>query len=142
MGWHKAAIFGSSGGIGRALVAQLARRGVTVLAGSRAGEGPKMDGVIPFGFDLDDEASIKRAVAGWRDPAPDLVIVATGVLTLSDDTGPERSFKQLDAETMARVLHLNTIGPALIAKHVLPLFPRDQPASFRRHFRPRGFHRR
>lgn len=31
---------------------------------------------------------------------------------------------------MARILHLNTIGPALIAKHVLPAFARTRPASF------------
>ncbi|MWV27879.1 SDR family NAD(P)-dependent oxidoreductase [Aurantiacibacter rhizosphaerae] len=128
--WQRAAIFGSSGGIGRALVETLARRGIPVLAGSRAREGPDIDGVTPFSFDLDDEASIASAVAAWGTPAPDLVIVATGLLTLANGTGPERTLKQLDSAAMARVMHLNTIGPALIAKHVLPLFPRTEPASF------------
>ena len=130
MDWHKAAIFGASGGIGAALVAALAERGVPVLAGSRKGEGPGAPGVTPFAFDLTDEAGIAAAVKPWADDPPDLVIVATGVLTLPDGTGPERSFKALDAAAMARMFALNTVGPALIAKHVLPLMPRGRPATF------------
>ena len=52
--------------------------------------------------------------------------MASGVLTLADGTGPERTYKRLDAGAMAEVLALNTIGPALIAKHVLPLMPRSE----------------
>ena len=130
MARQRAAIFGSSGGIGAALTQALATQGVQVLAGSRTGQGPYLPGITPFAFDFDDEASIASAVEPWRDDPPDLVIVATGVLTLEDGTGPERSFKQIDADAMARVLHLNAIGPALVAKHVLPLFPRDAPATF------------
>lgn len=130
MTWQRAAIFGSSGGIGAAMVQALAKNGTHVLAGSRSGEAPDLPNVMPFAFDLDDEDSIARAAEDWRDNPPDLVIAATGVLTLDDGAGPERSFKHIDARAMARVLHLNTIGPALIAKHVLPLFPRDAPATF------------
>ena len=49
---------------------------------------------------------------------------------LPDGTGPERSYKQIDADAMARVFHLNTIGPALVAKHFLPLLPRDRRSLF------------
>ena len=31
---------------------------------------------------------------------------------------------------MARVFHLNTIGPALVAKHFLPVLPRDRRSLF------------
>lgn len=89
-----------------------------------------MPGVIPFTFDLEDETSIQRAVAGWGEAIPDLVIVATGVLSLPGGIRPERSLRQLDPDAMARIMYLNAIGPALIAKHVMPLFPRDTPASF------------
>lgn len=65
-----------------------------------------------------------------RADLPDWVIVASGVLTLCDGTGPERTYKRLSGETMAKVLALNTIGPALIAKHVLPLMPRSRPFVF------------
>jgi NAD(P)-dependent dehydrogenase (short-subunit alcohol dehydrogenase family) len=122
-----ACVFGASGGIGRALCEVLAARGCArISAGSRQGEGPQVAGVHPFAFDLRDEASIAAAAAIMRDDPPELVIVATGVLTLADGTGPERTYKRLDAAAMADVFALNTIGPALIAKHMLPLMPRDR----------------
>ncbi|APE28862.1 SDR family NAD(P)-dependent oxidoreductase [Aurantiacibacter gangjinensis] len=127
---RKAAIFGASGGIGAALVRHLAGEGWQVRAGSRSGEHPSHDQISGFRFDLDDEASIAAAAETMRDDPPELVIAATGVLTLADGTGPERSLKQIDAEAMARVLYLNTIGPALIAKHMLPIMPRDKPSTF------------
>ena len=130
MDWQKAAIFGASGGIGAALLRAMAARGCRVFAGSRSGEVPHQEGVTPFAFDLEDEASIAAAVAPWRDDPPDLVICATGVLTLEDGTGPERSYRHIDPSAMARMFALNTIGPALVARHVLPLVPRDRPATF------------
>ena len=130
MNFKRAAIFGASGGIGRGLATALSAQGKTVLAGSRSGNVPQSPDITPFAFDFDDEASIAAAAAQWRDNPPDLVIVATGVLTLADGTGPERTFKTIDAAAMARMLALNTIGPALVAKHVLPLFPRGERAVF------------
>ncbi|RPF72586.1 SDR family NAD(P)-dependent oxidoreductase [Aurantiacibacter spongiae] len=123
-------MFGASGGIGAALSAALVARGTPVLAGSRSGKPAAADGATPFRFDLEDEDGIAAAVEPWRDDPPDLVIVATGVLTLADGTGPERSLKQLDPAAMARVFRLNTIGPAIIAKHLLPMLARDRPATF------------
>ena len=125
---RKAAIFGASGGIGAALAEGLADRGGTVLAGSRSGH--VVPGTIPFTFDFDREDSIAVAVAEWRDEPPELVITATGALTLPDGTGPELSFKAIDAAAMARIFHLNTVGPAMIARCVLPLLPRDRRSVF------------
>ena len=126
-----AAVFGASGGIGKALVEGLAAGGVSKIhTGSRSGAAPEGDGIIPFRFDYDDPASIADAVEGMRESPPTLVIVATGVLTLDDGSGPEKSLKQIDAETMARTLMLNTVGPALVAKHMLPLFPRNRRSVF------------
>ncbi|QIG52834.1 SDR family NAD(P)-dependent oxidoreductase [Altererythrobacter sp. BO-6] len=126
-----AAVFGASGGIGAALVRALAERGVgTIYAGSRSGAVPGGPGVRPFRFDLIDEASIAAAAQAMRDTPPDLVIVASGVLTLPDGTGPEKSLKQIDGEAMARVFALNTIGPALVAKHMLSLLPRGGRSVF------------
>tara|TARA_E500000305_G_C3974941_1_gene213857 strand:+ start:49 stop:765 length:717 start_codon:yes stop_codon:yes gene_type:complete len=130
MRWQKAAIFGASGGIGAALTKNLAAQGCEVLAGSRTGTVPDGVNATPFRFDLEDEASIAEVVAGWKSAPPDLVIVSSGVLTLADGTGPERSLKQLDPAAMERVFRLNTIGPALIAKYILPLLPRDRPSTF------------
>ena len=122
-----AAVFGASGGIGHAICMGLAERGCDLIyAGSRKGVGPDGPGFRRFAFDLNNEASIQKAAATMRDDPPDLVIVATGVLTLEDGPGPERTLKRLDPAAMAQVLALNTIGPALIAKYVLPLMPRDR----------------
>ncbi len=126
-----AAVFGASGGIGRALCEALIAGGTqTVYAGSRRGEGPDLPGIQPFAFDLKDEASIAGAAEVMRAEPPEWIIVATGVLTLADGTGPERTYKRLDAGTMAEVLALNTIGPALVAKHTLAIMPRGRPCTF------------
>jgi NAD(P)-dependent dehydrogenase (short-subunit alcohol dehydrogenase family) len=122
-----AAVFGSTGGIGRALCQGLLERGCErVYAGSRSGQEPAGEGITPFAFDLADETSIHSAARMMRDVPPEWVIVASGVLTLEDGTGPERTLKRLDPKAMARVFELNTIGPAIIAKHMLPLMPRKE----------------
>ena len=89
-----------------------------------------LDAARQFAFDLTDEASISVAAQMAREAPPDLVLVTTGVLTLSDGTGPERSYKALDPATMEQVFRLNTIGPAIVAKHMLPLFARDRRGVF------------
>lgn len=124
---RSAAVFGASGGIGRALCEALAERGAGVVhAGSRAGESPKSARIRPFAFDLLNEATIAAASETMRADPPELVIVATGVLTLTGGTGPERTYKRLDPGAMAEVFALNTIGPALVAKHMLALMPRGR----------------
>jgi NAD(P)-dependent dehydrogenase (short-subunit alcohol dehydrogenase family) len=127
---RRAAIFGASGGIGAAVARLLADRGVPVLGGSRSGAVPRHHLVTPFAFDLTDEASIASAAGLLAQDMPDLVLVATGALTLADGTAPERSLKALDPAAMAQSLAVNTIGPALVAKHVLPLFPRNARWTF------------
>ncbi len=122
-----ACVFGASGGIGAALCEALAARGTEMIyAGSRSGAGPGHAAIRSFAFDLTDEQSIAAAVGTMRDRPPEWVIIATGVLTLADGTAPERTVKRLDPAAMAEVLALNTIGPALIAKHILPLMPRPE----------------
>ena len=48
-------------------------------------------------------------------PVVDVRIVASGVLTLADGTGPERTYKRLSAQAMAEVLcglvYVNAISP-------------------------------
>ncbi len=124
MGDESAVVIGASGGIGAAIATALTVSGrfgaVHRLGRSRSGDAH---------LDLEDEASIRAAaerVAGG--PAPTLVFVATGVLHHGET--PERSFKTMTAEHLLRDYRVNTVGPALVAKHFLPLMPRDRRAVF------------
>ena len=127
----RCAVFGASGGIGGALAAALAGRAnvVEVHAGSRRGETPSGGKLLPFAFDLQHEASIAAACDAIGGPL-DMVLIATGRLTRADGAGPEKSYRALCAEGMAELFAVNTIGPALIAKHALPLLRRDGRAVF------------
>lgn len=127
----RAVIFGASGAIGHALTALVCARNFGEVhagsrAGSRAGSGvpraPLPEGAIPFAFDLRDEASIADAAAAIGRAGPlDLVIIATGVLHAKDGFQPEKSWREFSPEAFAYAFALNATGPALIAKHFLPL---------------------
>lgn len=115
-----AVVIGATGGVGAALTRALQASGRfdVVHALSRAS-----------GVDLEDEASLIRAAADMAGgPPPALVFVATGVL--HDGFEPERSHRALSADHLLRDYRVNTVGPALVAKHFLPLLPRDHRAVF------------
>ncbi len=117
-------MIGASGAIGSALQVRLqAAFGVPLAIGfSRAGT-PSLD--------LTSEATIANAARhiSELDAPPRLIIDATGFLH-GDGAMPEKSWRQLDAEQLARSFALNAIGPALLMKHFLPLLPRAGKAVF------------
>ena len=128
----RAAVIGASGGIGGALVARLAADpGVeTVYAFSRRPV-PAADKVVPGQMDTDDDASIAAAAEGLAAAAPlGLVIVASGLLHDGAALQPEKSFRHLEAAALTRSFQVNSIGPALVAKHFLPLLDRERKAVF------------
>lgn len=118
-----AVVFGASGGIGSAFVNQLR-------------EYDWLDDVFGFSrssdpaIDLLSEVTLRDAVAfSVAQGEVRLVLDATGFLHDMDQR-PEKSWRELDPEQMARSFALNAIGPALIMKHVLPQLPRDGKAIF------------
>lgn len=116
-----AVVIGASGGIGAAVADALAASGLfaTVHRLSRS----------VTGLDLEDEQSIATAAAGVaRAVAPTLIFVATGLLHHGET--PERSFRSMTADHLLRDFRVNTVGPALVAKHFLPLLPKNRPATF------------
>ncbi len=127
----RCAVFGASGGIGSAFVRHLAARDdvAVVFAGSRGGAVPQGPRIRPFTFDAMDDESLAQAVAAIGTPL-DLVIVATGRLTRADGSGPEKALRQLTAAALAEQFADNAIVPAMIARAVLPLMPRDRACTF------------
>ena len=118
-----AAVIGSSGGIGRALIRALEAdpRYHAVIGLSRGGT-PALE--------LTSEDSIRACAAFVAEQgAPRLIIDATGVLQ-TDALKPEKSWRELDAAQMMQSFAINAIGPALLMKHLLPLLPREGSAVF------------
>ncbi len=125
-------VVGASGGIGGALCAALRARGGRVAALSRRPLGQDAVGETGLALTADilDEASLAAAAAQVAAlGAPDLVIVASGVLNLPG-APPEKTYRALDPAALARILAVNAIGPALVAKHFLPLTPRTGRSVF------------
>jgi len=56
-------------------------------------------------------------------------IDATGALTI-DGQGPEKHLGALNATQLARAFEVNTIGPALLLKHFLPLLATDRRSMY------------
>ena len=122
MTWHRAAVIGASGGIGVAIADRLEADKAEVILLARSGGDVKID--------LEDETSIAEAAAKAGESGPlDLVFVATGFLH-EEGSGPEKDWRHLDAENLARNFAINVTGPALVAKHFLPLLPDDRRAGF------------
>lgn len=124
-------IVGGSGGIGGALMKCVASKlgaNEECHVWSRSEVGSPQAGVITHSIDILDEATIAEAAAAL--PPVRLAIVATGSLHTDAGAGPEKSWRDLNAEVMAQNFAVNAIGPALVAKHVLPRIIKHERAVF------------
>lgn len=120
----RACVLGATGGVGDALVETLigSYNYRTVYAGSRCKTAIGLPGVESFAFDLKDEKSIKNAACRIGSEGKlDLIIVATGLLHRTPCILPEKSMGLLEPENMHELFAINAIGPAILAKHFLPL---------------------
>ncbi len=112
---YRAVVLGSSGGIGSAfcrIVKDDPRLG-ELLAISRRDDG----------FDITDEASVERTAAAVAGEPIHLLICATGILT-AGEAGPEKTLRQISPDVMLDTFRINAVGPAIVAKHFLPLLDR------------------
>ena len=128
----RAAVIGSTGGIGSALVDQLAasERVGQVFALSRSGASHPSAKVHNLTFDFTSETSLQAAAEALREAGRfDLIIVATGLLQ-GEGIAPEKNMRALDMEQMRKSFETNVFGPALTAKHLVPLLGRDNKAVF------------
>lgn len=117
-----AVVIGAGGGLGSALVAQLKGDGDY---GQVVGLGRHTE----VSIDYLDEASIATAarsvaaVGAASGLELGLLLVASGFLH-GKQGQPERSLANLDATYLNHVFAINTLGPALVMKHFLPLLPK------------------
>ena len=117
---YRALIVGA-GGIGQAFADELTDdpNCAELIVASRSGR---------VRVDVTDEQSVATLFAGISTPL-DLVIVASGLLH-GEGLSPEKSLKEVDADALAALYRVNTIGPALIARHAERLLPKDRTAVF------------
>lgn len=117
-------IIGAKGGIGAAFADVIEGRkdGTRVIRLHRGSNPP---------VDLADENSIAQAAAAISAQGFEIstILVTTGLLH-ADGRGPEKSLKELDAAWMLRNFQINAVGPALVAKHFLPIMARQGPVYF------------
>jgi NAD(P)-dependent dehydrogenase (short-subunit alcohol dehydrogenase family) len=117
------AIIGASGGIGKAFLEELEGHEQVGQIYSFSRNAPDT-----ITLDLCDENSIKAAAAIVDKPLH-LIILATGLLH-DGDLMPEKSLRDVSLDKMSRVMAVNVIGPALVAKHFLPHLPREGKSIF------------
>jgi len=82
-------------------------------------------------MDITDEEQIEKGVAGMRAIAPKLHIAINCVGLLHNDRQqPEKALRQLNPENLLAYFQVNSIGPALLAKHLLGPLKHPEPSIF------------
>ncbi len=114
----RAVVFGASGGIGRAVVAELVRRGWDVTEISRKNDG----------LDVTDEEAVRTSTERLEGTF-DLIFVATGALVLAG-AEPEKAIREVTAEALVNQYRTNAVGPMLILKYMQQYLPKDRRAVF------------
>jgi NAD(P)-dependent dehydrogenase (short-subunit alcohol dehydrogenase family) len=115
-----AVVIGTSGGIGGAILGDLQKAGFAQVVGLSRRQ-----------LDITIEAEIGVAAAEISASGLELrlLVCATGLLQDASQQ-PEKSWRELDADKLARSFAVNAIGPALVMKHFLPLLPRQGKSVF------------
>ena len=126
------AIIGSAGSIGSAFIQNLSSfyPDAKICAFSREKLKDEHPNVTYHTIDYSDEKSIENAaLTASQNQALDLVIVSTGILH-EGAMMPEKSIKELSVEKFQRLFEVNTIVPAMIAKHFIPKLNKKKRSIF------------
>jgi len=136
---HTALVVGASGGIGLALTQRLLSapgtqqvyatyRQSDTAGGLLSIDDPRLQTRrvdITSAGDLQGLAETIRA----NEHHPDFVINAAGILH-EGTLQPEKSLNQCNQDALIRVFQVNSIGPLMLARAVLPLVPKNRPGHF------------
>lgn len=123
-------IIGASGAIGRAMAAEIRNRypGAFIHAFSRTPVLSFLANTAWHEHDITNEASTEKAASSVTQPL-DAVIVASGHLH-DKEGGPEKALKELSFDALEKTFRINSIGPAIVAKHFLPKLKRKERSVF------------
>ncbi|ESS12596.1 MAG: dehydrogenase [uncultured archaeon A07HR60] len=112
-----ALVTGATRGIGAEIAAGLVDLGATVYAGARDTADITAPDQRAVALDVTDETEIREAVSRIRDETGrlDIAVNNAGVYP---ESGP---IHEMDTADLDRTLTVNLRGPALVAKHVIPL---------------------
>lgn len=111
---YRVLVIGASGALGTAFCQQLK-------------QDPRCAGVRELGrhtlpeLDLERPETIASAATELATEAPYQLIVHAAGLLHRDRIKPEKSFSAIEQEALQAVFQVNTLGPALVLRHFLPL---------------------
>ncbi|MHA6181643.1 SDR family oxidoreductase [Pseudomonas mohnii] len=111
---YRALVIGASGALGAAFCDLL-------------NEDPRCSVVRELGrnsapeLDLEKPDSIARAAAELAEEAPYQLILHAAGLLHREDIKPEKSYTSIEADALQAIFQVNTLGPALVLRHFLPL---------------------
>lgn len=137
-----ALVVGATQGIGLEFVRQLLRAGnlahifATYRSEATATELRRLSDQNPgrvhcIAMDLTKEEQIESGMQTVQAIAPQLHIVINCVgLLHNDQQQPEKALRQLNADNLIQYFQVNSIGPALLAKHLMPLLKHKSPSIF------------
>lgn len=126
------AVFGANGAIGSAFTRQMRQRypDAIIHAAARGRLDLAESRMRSHQVDPADEAALGATVRDMAADGPlDMVVVASGMLH-GDGHMPEKALRDLTAESLHQLFHVNTAVPALILKHTTPFLRRDGRAVF------------
>ena len=114
-------VIGANGAIGSAFVSSYVNDSniENIFSLGRAEVKHSSNKIKHFIADITDESAVANFACSL-DVNLDEVIIATGILH-ADGINPEKSIRDIEVKTFGEVLRINTIGPAIIGKHLLPL---------------------
>jgi NAD(P)-dependent dehydrogenase (short-subunit alcohol dehydrogenase family) len=132
---RSALVLGAGQGIGLEFVRQLGDRCDRLYATYRrsadaltAIANPR---IVPLPLDITDEAQIAHTIATIQATTPTLHWVIYCIGVLHDATlQPEKRLQQLHSDHLLRYFQVNSIGAALVAKHVQPLLKHGDRSIF------------
>jgi len=131
---NHAVIIGSSGGIGEAITKKLSDLQCykKIYTFNRRNIRTHIENTENFFLDLKEEQSIIEAsnLLSSRKDKIDLLIICTGILHEKELIKPEKSWNQINYNSLNNVMLVNTIGPALIAKYFIPHFAKNKKGLF------------